>query len=452
MDENSTIIAQECNQSNYESNVEKSIDDCSINKNSTTNNENNLTQSIEQNNDSVNKEENTNEVKLDNETTQQHSDQLEQSNMTLLNGCNTSTIIEKAGNQQTSQLDSNLLNNNINNINNNLLTKVNSLNSSLNCLDNQSLNSTSLSNGNDSIKSTNNNNDLTSNQSPKRLHVSNIPFRFRDPDLRQLFGKYGQINDVEIIFNERGSKGFGFVSFANSQEADKAREELNGKVVEGRKIEVNQATARVQTKKASTLPTSILASTPATAINVSALLPNVALRDSLRGAAIQRNLNLNRVAARALAATNPTACLASLAARHPNAPAALANTLHGFVNPANTINYRIAKDLNLLNHPTFQATAASALRSPIYQDPLFAYATAAERFHLPATYTANSMYNTVARNYVAAAGAQLTPVPNAYTAAVAGFGREYAEPYLAHSLSPVTYGAYRNAYNRFNPY
>lgn len=23
---------------------------------------------------------------------------------------------------------------------------------------------------------------------PKRLHVSNIPFRFRDPDLRQMFG------------------------------------------------------------------------------------------------------------------------------------------------------------------------------------------------------------------------------------------------------------------------
>ena len=28
---------------------------------------------------------------------------------------------------------------------------------------------------------------LNGNQ-PKRLHVSNIPFRFRDPDLRQLFG------------------------------------------------------------------------------------------------------------------------------------------------------------------------------------------------------------------------------------------------------------------------
>lgn len=30
--------------------------------------------------------------------------------------------------------------------------------------------------------------DATDKQQPKRLHVSNIPFRFRDPDLRQMFG------------------------------------------------------------------------------------------------------------------------------------------------------------------------------------------------------------------------------------------------------------------------
>ncbi len=29
---------------------------------------------------------------------------------------------------------------------------------------------------------------------PKRLHVSNIPFRFRDPDLRQMFGV------IELVF------------------------------------------------------------------------------------------------------------------------------------------------------------------------------------------------------------------------------------------------------------
>ncbi|CAM5174150.1 unnamed protein product [Eretmochelys imbricata] len=89
---------------------------------------------------------------------------------------------------------------------------------------------------------------------PKRLHVSNIPFRFRDPDLRQMFGQFGKILDVEIIFNERGSKGFGFVTFDSSQDADQAREKLNSTVVEGRKIEVNNATARVVTKKPPAAP------------------------------------------------------------------------------------------------------------------------------------------------------------------------------------------------------
>uniref|UniRef100_A0A3Q2YQN6 RNA binding protein fox-1 homolog 3 n=1 Tax=Hippocampus comes TaxID=109280 RepID=A0A3Q2YQN6_HIPCM len=91
--------------------------------------------------------------------------------------------------------------------------------------------------------------DSSEKQQPKRLHVSNIPFRFRDPDLRQMFGQFGKILDVEIIFNERGSKGFGFVTFETSMDADRAREKLNGTIVEGRKIEVNNATARVMTNK-----------------------------------------------------------------------------------------------------------------------------------------------------------------------------------------------------------
>ncbi|CAB1350357.1 unnamed protein product, partial [Coregonus sp. 'balchen'] len=49
---------------------------------------------------------------------------------------------------------------------------------------------------------------------PKRLHVSNIPFRFRDPDLRQMFGQF-----VRTLTG--------------------AREKLHGTVVEGRKIEVH---------------------------------------------------------------------------------------------------------------------------------------------------------------------------------------------------------------------
>nr|XP_043066893.1 mucin-19 isoform X16 [Drosophila bipectinata]XP_043066894.1 mucin-19 isoform X16 [Drosophila bipectinata] len=99
---------------------------------------------------------------------------------------------------------------------------------------------------------------LDAKSQPKRLHVSNIPFRFRDPDLRAMFGQFGTILDVEIIFNERGSKGFGFVTFANSNDAERARERLHGTVVEGRKIEVNNATARVQTKKVTTVPNVVL--------------------------------------------------------------------------------------------------------------------------------------------------------------------------------------------------
>ncbi|XP_064904202.1 RNA binding protein fox-1 homolog 2 isoform X22 [Columba livia] len=101
---------------------------------------------------------------------------------------------------------------------------------------------------------TQNSENTESKSTPKRLHVSNIPFRFRDPDLRQMFGQFGKILDVEIIFNERGSKGFGFVTFENSADADRAREKLHGTVVEGRKIEVNNATARVMTNKKMVTP------------------------------------------------------------------------------------------------------------------------------------------------------------------------------------------------------
>ncbi|XP_075689634.1 RNA binding protein fox-1 homolog 2 isoform X3 [Rhinoderma darwinii] len=101
---------------------------------------------------------------------------------------------------------------------------------------------------------TQNSDNADTKPTPKRLHVSNIPFRFRDPDLRQMFGQFGKILDVEIIFNERGSKGFGFVTFETSADADRAREKLHSTVIEGRKIEVNNATARVMTNKKTVTP------------------------------------------------------------------------------------------------------------------------------------------------------------------------------------------------------
>ena len=41
---------------------------------------------------------------------------------------------------------------------------------------------------------------------PKRLHVSNIPFRFRDPDLRNMFGVSRAVDMSECKAQVRSSK------------------------------------------------------------------------------------------------------------------------------------------------------------------------------------------------------------------------------------------------------
>ncbi|KAL3317062.1 hypothetical protein Ciccas_004289 [Cichlidogyrus casuarinus] len=90
------------------------------------------------------------------------------------------------------------------------------------------------------------------NPSNKRLHVSNIPFKYKEPELRALLVEFGNLEDVEVIVNERGSKGYGFVTFETAAEASKAKDNLHGRLVEGRKIEVNYATPRPHVKKTPT--------------------------------------------------------------------------------------------------------------------------------------------------------------------------------------------------------
>ncbi|XP_060071362.1 RNA binding protein fox-1 homolog 3-like isoform X5 [Ylistrum balloti] len=244
---------------------------------------------------------------------------------------------------------------------------------------------------------------------PKRLHVSNIPFRFREADLKNLLGQFGKIIDVEIIFNERGSKGFGFVTFETSAEADRAREKMNGTVVEGRKIEVNNATARVMTKKTVAAPT----------------IPNAA---ALRGVALTRGRAAAAVAARGTYANVAAAAAAAAAFRHPTPLAATATAL--------------------------------PYTAGMYQDPFLAatYA-AAERYQLVTTQpypTAAAGYATAATRYAIPAAMAATGATYAAAGSIPYAGREYAtDPYLGHSIGPVAgYGAtvYRGAYQRFTPY
>lgn len=76
-----------------------------------------------------------------------------------------------------------------------------------------------------------------------KLYVGNLPYAVRDEELGKLFAEFGEISEAKVIvdkFSNR-SKGFGFVTFANEDDAAKAVEAMNGKDVEGRPLTVNVA-------------------------------------------------------------------------------------------------------------------------------------------------------------------------------------------------------------------
>ena len=80
----------------------------------------------------------------------------------------------------------------------------------------------------------------------KKLYVGNLPWKLRGKELRELFASYGEIEDATVILDKqtRRSKGFGFVTFVQDADADKAVAEMNGKEVEGRQLTVNEARPR----------------------------------------------------------------------------------------------------------------------------------------------------------------------------------------------------------------
>lgn len=78
-----------------------------------------------------------------------------------------------------------------------------------------------------------------------KLFVGSLPWSINNDSLKEMFSPYGEVTEA-IIINDREtgrSKGFGFVTFATEESAQKALE-LNGKEIEGRTIVVNVAKPR----------------------------------------------------------------------------------------------------------------------------------------------------------------------------------------------------------------
>lgn len=79
-----------------------------------------------------------------------------------------------------------------------------------------------------------------------KLFVGSLPWSINNDSLRDLFAQYGEITEA-IVITDRDtgrSKGFGFVTFAKEEDAQKALD-MSGKEVEGRPIVVNVAKPRV---------------------------------------------------------------------------------------------------------------------------------------------------------------------------------------------------------------
>src|SRR5215471_7060161 len=77
----------------------------------------------------------------------------------------------------------------------------------------------------------------------KNIFVGNLSYGTTEDAVRALFEAYGTVDKVSIITDrDTGrAKGFGFVEMSSNSDADRAIAALNGKDVDGRALNVNEA-------------------------------------------------------------------------------------------------------------------------------------------------------------------------------------------------------------------
>ncbi len=80
------------------------------------------------------------------------------------------------------------------------------------------------------------------------IYVGNMSYEVTEEDLKQAFEGFGQVETVKVIKdNYTGrSKGFGFVEMPDKAEGQSAINDLNGKELKGRTLNVNEARPRTE--------------------------------------------------------------------------------------------------------------------------------------------------------------------------------------------------------------
>ncbi|HZP83460.1 MAG TPA: RNA-binding protein [Chthonomonadaceae bacterium] len=80
----------------------------------------------------------------------------------------------------------------------------------------------------------------------KRIYVGGLPYSATDSDLEDLFAGSGTVTSATVVTDRYTgqAKGFGFVEMSTDAEADAAISALNGTMMGGRTLTVNEAKPR----------------------------------------------------------------------------------------------------------------------------------------------------------------------------------------------------------------
>ena len=79
-----------------------------------------------------------------------------------------------------------------------------------------------------------------------KLFVGGLSFNTTENDLQDAFAAHGTVSEVNLVTDRMTgkSKGFAFVTMSSPQEAQNAITGMNGKVLDGRNLTVNEARPR----------------------------------------------------------------------------------------------------------------------------------------------------------------------------------------------------------------
>lgn len=80
----------------------------------------------------------------------------------------------------------------------------------------------------------------------KKIYVGNLSFQTTDQSLADTFAAHGEVASAKVVLDRETnrSRGFGFVEMTDDGAAQKAIDALNGKEVDGRTLNVNEARPR----------------------------------------------------------------------------------------------------------------------------------------------------------------------------------------------------------------